>query len=521
MLAGVGPVPAVLFVVAADEGWMPQSTEHLAVLDALGVRHALLAVTRADLADPEPATAAALELISRSSLGYIDSVAVSAVTGAGMDELRHRLSALAQSLPRPDPDADVRLWVDRSFAVGGAGTVVTGTLAAGTVRTGDELVLATGRTVRVRAVQSLGESVDAAVAVARVAVNLRGVNRSEIRRGESLLTPDAWLTSELIDVVVHEVNPRELPAALMLHIGSAAVPVHLRPLGTMTARVRLAVPLPLRIGDRAVLRDPGRHVMVAGVDVLDVRPPALRRRGAARQRGAQLDQLASGSEMTRFQLRQHGFVRAGQLRAMGLPALGPPLVGDWHADTELLARLAVQAKSVVDEWVAEHPLQQGIPVGALRQRLELPDAELVAPLALATGLVVDDGLVRRDAHQSLPAPVAAAVAQLVEDLRDAPFAAPEAHRLRELGLGPRELAAVVRAGLLTKITDGIFLLPGATEHAAELLATLEQPFTLSTARQALHTTRRVAVPLLELLDRRGTTERFPDGTRVVRATTER
>jgi selenocysteine-specific elongation factor len=325
------------------------------------------------------------------------------------------------------------------------------------------------------------------------------------------------VTSDLIDVVVRGVDSHELPAALTLHIGSAAVPVHFRPLGKVTGRLRPAVPLPLRIGDRVVLRDPGRHDMVAGADVLDVRPPALRRRGAARQRGDQLEQLPSGRESTSFHLRQHGFLRAGQLRAMGLPTPGAPLVGDWYADPELFGRLAAHAKSVVDEWVAEQPLQQGVPLGALRQRLALPDAELVALLVRGTGLVVEGGLVRREAHQSLPGQVAAAAAELLADLRDAPFAAPEAHRLRELGLGPRELAAVVRAGLLTKITDGIFLLPGATEQAVEVLATLEQPFTLSTARQALHTTRRVAVPLLELLDRRGTTQRLSDGTRVVRA----
>ncbi len=128
MLAGIGPVPAVLFVVAADEGWMPQSAEHLAALDALGVRHGLLAVTRADLADPGPAAAEAARRIAVTSLGPVECVAVSAVTGEGLPGLIAALDRLAAELPAPDPAAPVRLWVDRAFTVTGSGTVVTGTL---------------------------------------------------------------------------------------------------------------------------------------------------------------------------------------------------------------------------------------------------------------------------------------------------------------------------------------------------------------------------------------------------------
>ena len=127
MLAGVGPVPGVLFVVAADEGWMPQSAEHLAVLDALRIRHGLLAVTRSDLADPGPALAQAAAEIAATSLGAVESVAVSAVTGAGLPELRAALARMAAALPGPDPGAAVRVWVDRAFSITGSGTVVTGT----------------------------------------------------------------------------------------------------------------------------------------------------------------------------------------------------------------------------------------------------------------------------------------------------------------------------------------------------------------------------------------------------------
>ena len=120
MLAGVGPVAAVLLVVAADGGWMPQSAEHLAAIDAVGIRHGLLAVTRCDLADAGPAMRQALDVVSRTSLGTVEAVAVSAVTGTGLAELRDALARLVAALPAPDPAAPVRLWVDRSFSIRGS-----------------------------------------------------------------------------------------------------------------------------------------------------------------------------------------------------------------------------------------------------------------------------------------------------------------------------------------------------------------------------------------------------------------
>jgi selenocysteine-specific elongation factor len=157
-LAGVGPVPAVLFVVAADEGWMAQSEEHLDALAALGVSHGVLVVTRCDLADPGPATEQARNRLATTPLRGIPAVTVSGVTGARMDDLRRAIAALVSGLPAPDLSAPVRLWLDRSFTIRGAGTVVTGTLAAGTISLGDTLASDTGRVVHVRGIETLGES---------------------------------------------------------------------------------------------------------------------------------------------------------------------------------------------------------------------------------------------------------------------------------------------------------------------------------------------------------------------------
>ena len=212
MLAGVGPVPAAMLVVAADEGWMPQSAEHLDALTALGVRHGLLVVTRSDLLDPSLALEEARSHLAGTDLAGVPAVAVSAVTGAGMDELRTALADLAASLPTPDPAADVRLWIDRAFTVRGAGTVVTGTLPAGTLRTDDELDLLGpegARRVTVRGLQALGEPRDTVPGVARVAVNLRGVAREAVGRGDLLLTPGAFLVGDVVDVRLRD--PRGAP----------------------------------------------------------------------------------------------------------------------------------------------------------------------------------------------------------------------------------------------------------------------------------------------------------------------
>ncbi|HEX6446225.1 MAG TPA: SelB C-terminal domain-containing protein [Streptosporangiales bacterium] len=518
MLAGVGPVPAVLFAVAADEGWMPQSAEHLEALDALGVRHGLLVVTRSDLADPGPARRAALDAMAGTSLAGVRSVAVSSVTGAGFGDLVAELGRLADALPPPDPGADVRLWVDRSFTIAGAGTVVTGTLSAGTLRAGDELVLAsTGRPVRVRSLQSLERPRDEVSALARVAVNLRGVDRADVEHGDALLTPGRWLSTDLADAVV-SADPGQLRGELTVHIGSAAVPVHVRPLGTASARLRLRRPLPLRAGDRLLVRDPGRHRVVARADVVDPRPPALRRRGAAAARGRRVDALA-GADRERLAdavLAERAAVPADELRRTGLPIAGRQ-AGGWCVAADAWARWQRELAALVTLWRRDRPLEQGVPVEAARRRLGVPDAALLEQVARAAGLVVTGGVVRAPGGEpGLPPAVREAVAALAEDLGTDPFAAPDANRLRELGLGRRELAAAVRAGALLRVADGLVLLPGAEDAAVQRLAGLPEPFSVSDARKALGTSRRVAVPLLELLDRQGRTERLPDDTRTIR-----
>ncbi|QXJ20984.1 SelB C-terminal domain-containing protein [Actinomadura graeca] len=536
MLAGVGPVPAVLFAVAADQGWQRQSSEHLEVLGALGVRHGLLVVTRADLAEPGAAARVrddALARLAATSLGATGHVTVSAATGQGMDDLRAALGRLTRALPPPDPDADVRLWVDRVFTVQGRGTVVTGTLGAGTIRVGDRLAPAAGGgPVRVRGLQALKHDRDAVGAVARVAVNLHG-GAAGIRRGDALLTPGRWLTADVIDVRLRGDPARDLPERLTLHVGTAAVPVRVRPLGEDTARLTAARPLPLRVGDAALLRDPGRHRVPAGVTVLDVRPEPFTRRGARAARAAELAAM-TGRPDGADELRRRGLVRRSELAAMGVPVPSEPVAGDWLADPGHWEELRARLVAAVEEHAARDPADPGMPAEAARHALGLPDRALVDALvsgaagpsggtagAPAAGLRRRGGRIYgRATAPELPPRVREAVDAVRRDLERSPFRAPEAGRLAELGLTPRLLAAAAAAGALLRLADGIVLLPGDDERAAETLAALGAPFTLSDARRALGTTRRVAVPLMEHLDARGYTVRVDDLRRRCRVHTE-
>ncbi len=512
MLSGVGPVPAVLFVVAADDPWMPQAAEHLAAIDGLGVSRGLLAVTRADLADPVPAMTQALAEIRRTSLGDVPAVAVSARTGLGLDELRHQIGDLASGLAAPDPHADVRLWVDRSFHVRGAGTVVTGTLPAGTIAIGDTLTL-DDVSVRVRGIQCLGRSVTSATGVSRVALNLVGVGgklAAGPRRGSFLVSTGQWRLAPVADARL--VRPGRLPERPLLHVGATSVGVRVRPFDESTIRLVLERPLPLRVGDRALVRDPGSRE-VWGLNVLDPDPPPLRRRGAAALRAKELA-FVDGSLFD--EVRRRGIVRRSLLRRLGIDTVDVPVgveaFGDWLLSEDRVEELQAQMGQIVRDRSTQ--LEPGVPVAAVARALNLPTPDLVGALARPP-LEVRQGKVLGGRAGGLPQRLLEALDALREDAGDNPFAAPGADRLRELGLDQRSLGALARAGHLLRLDDTVVLLGGSDVHAAGVLRQLRQPFTTSEARVAMATSRRVALALLAHLDRRGMTKRLPDDRRRV------
>ena len=479
-------------------------------------------VTRSDLADPAPAAARAEAEVGRTSLAGAPVVAVSSRTGAGLEELRARLSAMVQALPDPDPRQDVRLWVDRRFTVSGAGTVVTGTLPAGTIALGDTLSCGAG-TLRVRGVQSLGAAEASVSGVARVALNVTG-DLEELDRSGVLTTPGAYRLAENVDVRIRG-DVEGLPTLPMLHIGALAMTARCRPLAGDLVRLTLERPLPLRVGDRALLRDPGSR-RVWGVQVLDPLPPPLRRRGAAAHRAAVLAPLSGDPDLA-SEVERREVVDLATLRRLGVPTSSlpsatasstpPPAMvaaGQWLMSSERADRAAREVLEAVTEHDRARPLEPGLPLTALAERLGMPSPELVAAV-VREPLRLEAGLVRATRGDVLPPEVEQALVALADDLEVSPLAAPTADRLRELGLDPQRVAAAAKAGRVLRLAPGVILLPGADRVALERLRDLPQPFTASEARARLATSRRVVLPLLEHLDRAGLTRRLPDDRRTV------
>ncbi|MBT8163755.1 MULTISPECIES: selenocysteine-specific translation elongation factor [Arthrobacter] len=528
MLAGIGPAPVVCFVVAADEGWQAQSSDHRDAVAALGIEHGVVVLSRADRASRErigEVLARTRAELAGTGLNDAPAVTVSAVDGTGLADLRAALDGVLAGVPSPTTSGRVRLWVDRSFTITGSGTIVTGTLAAGTIAQGDRLQMLghlDSRSVVVRGLQSCDTSYPAVGPVSRVALNLRDISATDIRRGDALVTPDAWPTTGVIGIRRTTGVPyTEAPEQLMVHVGTASVPARLRAFDADNARLVLDRHLPLVLGDRLVLRDPGSRLVLGGARILDGDPPALRRRGDGAHWAERLAGMDSAGDVL-GEVAARGAVKEEHLRRLGLlsghdgeiPA-GVRALGEWWVHDPVLEAWQQKLNRAVRALQERDYLAPGLSMGAARDLLELPDERLLAHVIRGAGLEQDGGHVRLPGSQGDLGAVEPAVAELERRLAAHAFQAPESDQLAALGLGARELAAAERAGRVLRLRDGVVLLPSAPAFAMRALARLEQPFTTSEARQALDTTRRVAVPLLEHLDARGWTRRLDAGHRTV------
>ena len=470
MLAGVGPAPVVCFVVAVDEGWQAQSGDHRDAVAALGIEHGVLVLTRADRA-PDRADAVLAQAraqLAGTGLHDAPSVTVSATEGTGLAELSAVLDDVLARVPAPATDR-LRLWVDRSFPITGAGTVVTGTLAAGTLAQGDRLeLLGPGgpRPVTVRGLQSRNTAHTALAPVTRVALNLRGVPASEVRRGDALVTPGTWPLTGVLDVrrTTGGAFP-DAPEHLVVHAGTAAVPVRLSPFDDDHARLALDRPLPLVLGDRLVLRDPGSRSVLGGAQVLDAEPPALRRRGDRARRAADLAGMDTGGDVL-AEVARRGAVPVRHLRRLGLVPTdnaGAPgdvrVLGGWWVHAPVLGSWQHRLRTAVEELHGRDPLAAVLSRGAARDLLALPDTGLLDEVVRGAGLEQDGGHIRSPDRPGNLGAAEAAVAELERRLRAEPFRAPEADDLAALRLGARELAAAERGGRLLRLRDGVVLLP--------------------------------------------------------------
>ena len=537
MLAGVGPVPVVLFVVAADEGWEPQSEEHLAIVDVLGVAGGVIAVTKRDLVDDETLSIALDEVRERvagTSLEGASIVPVSAVTGEGLEALRAALDEVLTTAPAP-ARARMRLFVDRVFTIRGSGTVVTGTLTGGCLTTGDEVVLEPGgRRARVRALQSHERGVANACAVARVAANLAGTDRDAVRRGDVLAEPGAWRATARIEVSLEPVRGLEHPlsgrGAFTVHAGAAEAPARLRLYGGSIAsgargfaRVALERPLVLDVFDRFVLREAGRHETVAGGVVLDVDPP--RRAGAAPEERLARRAAAARDELPAVLVAERGAVPAVEARLLtGSDVLGGEPVGDWLVSPAVLEATTAAVAGALGSHHAEQPLAEGAPLDEVRRTTVRALAAAGAPRepALADALLdhlVARGTVVRSSTTVRLSTHAARLDAHAEDL-DRLVAAvsgehlalpPDVKALLAGGFRREVIDAAARAGLVVRIAPDLVVSPALVERAAAIVRERAVTgVTVSAVRETLGTSRKYAVPLLEHLDRVGVSRRRGD-----------
>jgi selenocysteine-specific elongation factor len=307
----------------------------------------------------------------------------------------------------------------------------------------------------------------------------------------------------------------------VVHVGTAAVPARLRPFDDDHARLTLDRQLPLVLGDRLVLRFPGSGRLLGGAQVLDAEPPVLRRRGDSARRAAVLAGVHAGGDVE-VEVARRGAVHESHLRRLGLLAdgyaeapAGVRVLDGWWLHGATYEAWQQRLKSAVHELHTRDPMADGLSRGAARDLLALPDESLLDAVVRDAGLEQGGGNIRVAGAQPDLGRAEAAVAELEVRLRAEPFRAPEADELSAWQLGARELAAAERAGRMLRLRDGVVLLPTAPALAMRELTRLEQPFTTSQARQALGTTRRVAIPLLEHLDSRGWTRRLDAGHREV------
>lgn len=541
MVAGAAGVDVGLVVVAADEGVMPQTREHVAILDLLGVRHAVVALTKCDLVPDDVLAArraATVEFLAGTSLAGSPVVATSAETRAGLDALLAALATVLQAA-RPKDDNDlVRLPVDRVFTRPGAGTVVTGTLWSGQLALGDELVLLPAqRRCRVRALQIHGTPQERAGPGYRVAVALAGVERSAVRRGDFLAAETSWQPTGMLraDVVLLDGAERWSPRTrLRLHLGTRDVgarvltPRSARPGEEIAARVVLDEPVPARGGDRFILRRGSPSATIGGGVVTDGFPPRRRSRAFDRAGLSVTDRL---TEIVRESGLEGVRVTSVPIRLGVPPAAVARVVGDVP---ELVCTAdRIWSRGFLDDalargrgWLvayhAAHPYEPGAPVARWRDGIGAPPGvgDLLLAMLVERGSARSSaGLVALSGWQPEQDDRAMRIRdQLARELTDAGAAVPSVRELeRRYGAAVhRALRELERQGLVVALSNDRFAASSAARALWDQVSGALSPSRLyspSELRAVFGVSRQFLMPWLEYFDRVGYSHREGEGRR--------
>jgi selenocysteine-specific elongation factor len=543
MVAGASGVDLALLVIAADEGIMPQTEEHLLILEQLGVKRGVPVITKMDLADPDWLQLVIAEVSERlhgSSIAFDAPMPVSARTGEGIEELRSRLANHGKLIDQRPANDVFRMPVDRVFSLAGVGTVVTGTAWSGRVTVGDAvLTLPAGIRGRIRSLESYGRSVERSEPGARIAVGIAGVDRSEVARGTVLVTDHVpWTATSALDaeIVLDGKAPRPLGprTRVRLLLGTAEVMARALPRApvapgeTGLVRLKLETPLVARAGDRFVLRSFSPVTTIGGGRVLDPYPP---RRG-----GTWPSELSSSdpAEQLRAVLQRHpGGIQQSVLPILlGIPESaasdlarregGARRLGNLWVSTGVVQDTGDRALAILRDYHRRHPSQPGMPLETLRHTLR--SHELMIEAALDD--FVRAGRIRRTESLVSLAGFVPRVAggdaeldRIVKILADANLAPPSVSEL-ERSTGWRDLYPLLRMaaarGRIEAVERDRYYAREALDQFTGVLTDMGQegPIVPAAVRDRLGISRKYLIPLLEWADVRGITVREGEGRRL-------
>ncbi len=546
MIAGLGAIDLALLVVAADDGWMPQTEEHWQILNYLGVQEVVVALTKCDLGDAAEAEAKVRERLGESG---VPVVRTSVRSQFGLDPLKQALADACAQLPGAPDTGKPRLFVDRAFTVRGTGTVVTGTLTGGPLARGESVSLQPeNRRAHIRAVQSHNQAFELALPGTRTALNLPELGVEDVPRGSVLTTMQEVHPSRTIDAWIERsdrpgpgARPLKNASVIQLHHGSARFTARitlldqreLLPGQSAIARLLCTQPAFVFVGDRFILRDSSGRATIAGGVVLNPDAEGTKFRSATERiflqaRAAQPNDITT---LLRSQMRRDGVARRASLlvkshfaaetiaEAIARLAQEREIVvhGAMVADANCWQGMRQRASAAIDTEHAAHPERTGLELSTLRAGLALNDAELedalIADLCAKEFSCVQ-GAIRRQSHRpSLPAALAEAGRKIRAGLAVRPFDPPSRKELVPDAAGQKALRFLSETGEVTIVGEDVLLSADAfAQMKSQLAEALRKrgPSTASELRQLLGTSRRVLIPFLERCDRDGLTQRQGD-----------
>ncbi|MDA0979242.1 MAG: selenocysteine-specific translation elongation factor [Proteobacteria bacterium] len=556
MLAGVSAVDYALFVIAADDGVMPQTIEHLEILELLDIRQGCIALTKIDRCEPSRVEAVEQDirqLVSRTFLSDAEIFPVSCISGEGIDLLKLNLDIAAGDVGSPADAGRFRLAIDRRFSVHGAGIVVTGSIFSGSVSVGDDVILMPqGVPVRVRGLHAQNQDTDTARAGDRCAVNITGnLELEDISRGNWLTTNRAPATDRVdIRMQLLAGEPKPLRHWTPVHVHSAANHVHgrlallegprLAPGENGLAQLVLDEPINLCAGDRVVIRDQAASRTLGGGRVLDPWSP---RRGRARQERLnllpQIDPLNAGDTLAALLKHQaSGFQATPLIQAFNLTDeewrelldMYEPteLDNDWLIAAEHLGNAATRMTATLDSWHGDNPSKAGLPRNQIVNLLRpMPAAlvnHLIDTLKESGELEQAGNLLMRPGFGIRLSPAEQQIWEKVHPMLSAELTCPPVlHDIaKDLGVAPKQLEKallqVTKAGLLVRPVKNRFFLPEGIESLKSMLMTANQgePFTVIQFRDATGIGRNLCIEILEYFDRQGITRRTGDTRQIIK-----